>query len=116
LSQFCNALYCPSPSRIASRDAAAAGTPGPLFQYHHQPLNYFKDYAPGTPGRAHLRDESEFIKAAKAGRLPTVSFVKPYGAENEHLGYTGEAAGRDHLVDLLKTITTGPRPGTPWSS
>jgi phospholipase C len=88
---------------------AAAGHPGPLFQYHHQPLNYFAAYAPGQPGRTHLRDETEFIKAAKNGALPTVSFVKPYGAENEHPGYASEPDGSDHLVDLLKTITTGPQ-------
>jgi phospholipase C len=90
-------------------DAAAAGTPGPLFQFHHQPLNYFADYAPGKPGRAHLRDETEFIASAKAGTLPTVSFVKPYGSENEHPGYASEPNGSDHLVDLLKTITSGPQ-------
>jgi acid phosphatase len=90
-------------------DLAAAGTPGKLFQYHHQPLNYFKDYAPGTPGRTHLQDETAFISAATKGTLPTVSFVKPYGTDNEHPGYAGEAGGSDHLVDLLKAITTGPQ-------
>ena len=88
---------------------ADAGHPGPLFQYHHQPLNYFDSFAPGTPGRTHLRDETEFVAAAKNGTLPTVSFVKPYGAENEHPGYASEPNGSDHLVDLLKTITTGPQ-------
>ncbi len=90
-------------------DDAAAGKPGPLFQYHHQPFNYFAAYAPGQPGRAHLKDETEFIAAAKHGKLPTVSFVKPYGAENEHPGYASEPNGSDHLVDLLKTITRGPQ-------
>lgn len=90
-------------------DDAAAGHPGPLFQYHHQPLNYFADYAVGKRGRTHLRDETEFIKAAKRGRLPTVSFVKPYGAENEHPGYASQSEGSDHLVDLLKTILAGPQ-------
>ncbi len=47
--------------------------------------------------------------AAKGGTLPTVSFVKPYGAENEHPGYASEHTGSDHLVDLLKTITSGPQ-------
>ena len=88
---------------------AAAGHPGALFQYHHQPLNYFAGYAPGTPGRAHLQDEADFIQAAKKGKLPTVSFIKPYGAENEHPGYASEPDGSDHLVDLLKTITSGPQ-------
>ena len=87
---------------------APGGTPGPLFQYHHQPFNYFAAYAPGQPGRDHLLDETKFIAAAQNGTLPTVSFVKPYGAENEHPGYASEPDGSDHLVDLLKTITTGP--------
>jgi phospholipase C len=88
-------------------DDAASGHPGPLFQYHHQPFNYFANYAPGQPGRAHLQDETKFIAAAKKGTLPTVSFVKPYGAENEHPGYASEPNGSDHLVDLLKAVTNG---------
>jgi acid phosphatase len=88
---------------------ANSGHPGALFQYHHQPFNYFAAYAPGTPGRAHLKDETEFLSAAQQGTLPTVSFVKPYGAENEHPGYTGESGGSDHLVDLLKAIQSGPQ-------
>jgi len=88
---------------------ATSGKPGPLFQYHHQPFNYFAAYAPGQPGRAHLKDESRFITAAKNGHLPMVSFVKPYGAENEHPGYASQSKGSDHLVQLLKTITNGPQ-------
>ena len=38
-----------------------------------------------------------------------MSFVKPYGAENEHPGYASEPDGSDHLVELLKTITSGPQ-------
>ncbi|HEY5847884.1 MAG TPA: alkaline phosphatase family protein, partial [Microlunatus sp.] len=51
-------------------DDAEAGNPGPLFQYHHQPFNYFADYAPGTPGRSHLQDEENFFRAARTGNLP----------------------------------------------
>jgi phospholipase C len=87
---------------------AVAGHPGPLFQYHHQPLNYFANYAPGMPGRTHLKDETEFVAAAQAGTLPAVSFVKPYGTENEHPGYASTANGEQHLVDLLKAIRSGP--------
>jgi phospholipase C len=92
-------------------DDAKAGHPGPLFQYHHQPFNYFADYGPGQPGRAHLQDENDFLDDVQAGTLPTVSFVKPYGTENEHPGYASEADGSDHLVDLLQAITTGPQAG-----
>jgi acid phosphatase len=90
-------------------DDAAAGHPGPLFQYHHQPFNYFAAYAPGQPGRAHLKDETQFLTAAKNGTLPTVSFVKPYGAENEHPGYASEPDGSDHLVNLLQAVESGPQ-------
>ncbi|SER17208.1 alkaline phosphatase family protein [Microlunatus flavus] len=89
-------------------DDAEAGHPGPLFQYHHQPFNYFADYAKGKPGRAHLQDERDFLAAAAVGNLPTVSFVKPYGAENEHPGYASASTGSDHLVDLLKAVMAGP--------
>jgi acid phosphatase len=90
-------------------DDAAAGKPGPLFQYHHQPFNYFANYAPGKPGRKHLKDETDFTKALRGGHLPKVSFVKPYGAENEHPGYASEPDGSDHLVTLLKAIKRSPQ-------
>ncbi|MDX6300582.1 MAG: hypothetical protein QOF53_1796 [Nocardioidaceae bacterium] len=88
---------------------AAAGHPGKLFQFHHQPFNYFAAYAPGQPGRRHLKDESAFVSALARGRLPKVSFVKPYGAENEHPGYSSEPNGSDHLVSLLKKIRRSPQ-------
>src|SRR3954465_15308410 len=87
-----------------NKDPASA----PLFQFHHQPLNYFANYAKGAPGRSHLRDQKEFEAAARTGHLPTVSFVKPYGAENEHPGYASESNGSDPLVNLLRTIRRGP--------
>ncbi len=90
-------------------DDAVSGHPGPLFQYHHQPFNYFADYAPGKPGRAHLQDETDFEDALADGTLPQVSFVKPYGAENEHPGYASEPDGSDHLVDLLQQVADSPQ-------
>jgi acid phosphatase len=89
-------------------DDAVAGHPDPLFQYHHQPFNYFQNYAPGMPGRSHLRDENDFFSAARAGRLPKVSFVKPLGEENEHPGYASTHNGENHLVKLIKSILKGP--------
>jgi acid phosphatase len=79
-----------------------------LFQFHHQPFNYFQNYAPGMPGRTHLQDETNFVAAAQAGTLPAVSFVKPVGEENEHPGYASTDNGESHLVDLLQDILNGP--------
>jgi acid phosphatase len=84
-----------------------------LFQFHHQPFNYYAAFDPGTAdGRAnreaHLKDEVEFTELARASdtacRLKAVSFVKPVGAENEHPGYTNEQRGNDHLVELIQSI------------
>jgi acid phosphatase len=88
-------------------DDAVAGRhqdPDELFQYHHQPFAYFANYAPGTPGRSHLRDETQFLAAARAGHLPAVSFVKPVGVENEHPGYTDVARGEQHAADLIEAV------------
>ena len=82
--------------------------PNKVFQFHHQPFNYYAAYAPGTAGRTHLRDEAEFRQlvadSSKTCMLDSVSFVKPIGLENEHPGYTNETRGSDHLVQLLQSI------------
>src|SRR6185503_19032307 len=82
--------------------------PDGLFQFHHQPFNYFANYAPGTPGRDHLKDEAEFSStvsgSSKTCKLKPVSFVKPIGEENEHPGYASTPNGESHLVSLLKSI------------
>ena len=86
--------------------------PDKLFQFHHQPFNYFASFAPGTAARAaHLRDEAEFEALAQSStkhcQLKPVSFVKPIGEENEHPGYASEHNGSDHLVDMLTAIENG---------
>ena len=105
---------CSDPNSVpAAPDLAGKGgfpyCPDLSFQTHHQPFNYYARYAPGQPDRSHLRDEQDFLRAAKTGKLPAVSFVKPLGNENEHPGYASEANGSDHLVDLIKAIENGPQ-------
>jgi acid phosphatase len=102
-----------NPGGVCDPNTTIAGATHPycadkLFQFHHQPFNYFAKYASGAPRADHLRDEVEFIAAAKSGRLKPVSFVKPIGAENEHPGYASEPNGSSHLVDLVKAIVEGP--------
>ena len=102
-----NPKPCPDPAAFAN--ATWPNCPDKLFQFHHQALNYFKSFAPGTPARAaHLRDETEFEALAQGSRkhctLKPVSIIKPIGEENEHPGYTNVTSGSTHLVDLLSSI------------
>src|SRR5438874_1265616 len=87
--------------------------PDNLFQYHHQPFNYFANFstqtAAGLANRAaHLRDEEEFLNLANGStshcNLKPVSFIKPIGEENEHPGYASEPDGSSHLVSLLQDL------------
>jgi phospholipase C len=88
---------------------AIAGKPDPSFTYHHQPFAYFARYAAGTNERKkHLRDETEFLAAAKNGTLPAVSFVKPIGLENEHPGESTVKGGESHAVELINAVLNGP--------
>jgi phospholipase C len=102
-----NPKPCPDPAAFAT--ATWPYCPDKLFQFHHQPLNYFASFAPGTPARAaHLRDEAEFETLAQSSKkhcaLKPVSLIKPIGAENEHPGYTNVSEGSGHLVELLSAI------------
>jgi phospholipase C len=101
---------CAAPTgEVIASGAVFPNCPDALFQYHHQPLGYFANYADGTPGRvAHLKDEEQFLVDAANGTLPEVSFVKPLGEENEHPGYASEPHGSMHLVDLVQAILAGP--------
>jgi acid phosphatase len=110
----------PSPTPTGCSDpfvdptvAAWPRCPDNVFQYHHQPFNYYAPFTTATPEglanrAAHLKDEQEFIQDANGSTshcdLKPVSFVKPIGEENEHPGYASEPDGSDHLVDLLQAI------------
>jgi phospholipase C len=84
---------------------AVAGHPSKNFQFHHQPFGYFSRYADGSIERvAHLKDETDFEVAIKAGTLPAVAFYKPIGDLNEHPGYADVLSGEQHIADLLARI------------
>jgi acid phosphatase len=97
---------------VASAGATSAFTTPANFQYHHQPFVYFANYADGTDLKAaHLKDEQDFLAAARAGTLPGVSFVKPVGANNEHPGYADVLTGEEHLLSLIEAVQSSPN----WS-
>lgn len=85
----------------------------PDFQPHHQPYNYFVNYAPGTTARAeHLKDGSDFEHDIVTGHLPAVSFYKPQGNLNEHPGYADVAQGDEHIAKIIHSIQDSPQ----WNS
>ena len=103
-----------APGRKCSTHGNA--TPTPAFQSHHQPFNYYANYAPGTAARAeHLRDGGlggvEFIKAIDTGKLPAVAFYKPQGNLNQHSGYADIASGDHHIADLIHHLEHSPQWG-----
>ncbi len=103
----------------ASSPAAASQFPArPNFQDHHQPLNYFKRFAPGTPDRAHhLRDAgldetprtNSFLADVAAGKLPVVTYYKPQGNLNMHAGYSDVDSGDRHIATVIDALRSGPQ-------
>jgi acid phosphatase len=101
----------------AALDKRGEGTK-PNFQSHHQPLNYFKQFAPGTPARAaHLRDgglgdspiSNKFIADVVAGKLPPVAFYKPQGNLNLHAGYSDIESGDAHIANVIEHLKKSPQ-------
>ena len=101
----------------AALDSAGGGS-RPNFQFHHQPLNYFQQFAPGTAARElHLRDagvgdsplSNKFIADAVAGKLPAVAFYKPQGNLNMHAGYSDLDSGDQHVVNVLEHLKHSPQ-------
>ena len=101
----------------AALDARGGGEK-PNFQYHHQPFNYFKQFAPGTAARAeHLRDgglgdspiSNKFIADAVAGKLPAVTFYKPQGNLNLHAGYSDVESGDAHIANVIEHLKKSPQ-------
>lgn len=80
-----------------------------LYAYNHEPFAFFANYGPGTEGRAqHLKDENDFLKAAKEGTLPSVAFVKPGITFDEHPGSGSVFMGETHAVKLINAVLDGP--------
>jgi phospholipase C len=93
-------------------DDAMAGHPDARFQFHHQPLQYFQDLAPGTPAqKAHLQDYKDLLRDIEQNTLPQVVFYKPIGQYNQHPGYTNVIDGDRHLAELVPKLQHSPAYG-----
>ncbi|MFT9099152.1 MAG: acid phosphatase [Zymomonas mobilis subsp. pomaceae] len=90
----------------------------PNFQFHHQPFNYFSNFAPDTEQRRlKLRDggigdtarSNKFIADIEADRLPQVAFYKPQGNLNMHAGYSDIESGDRHIAKIIEALKASPR-------
>jgi len=84
----------------------ARGNLVPNFQPHHNPFNYYANFAPGSAARAlHLRDGglngARFIADIDHNALPAVSFYKPQGNLNAHPSYSDITSGDAAIYDIV---------------
>ncbi|HEX4047792.1 MAG TPA: alkaline phosphatase family protein [Elusimicrobiota bacterium] len=84
---------------------------------HHEPFQYYKSTANprhlkpsstasiGRTDRAnHQYDLADFWKAADAGNLPAVSFLKAPGYQDGHAGYSDPVHEQAYLVETLNRL------------
>jgi acid phosphatase len=82
------------------------------FQAHHQPFNYYANFDPvthPTDRTSHLKDYTDLVADATAGKLPAVSFYKPEGLYNQHEGYANLADGDAKIADLVTKLQASPQ-------
>jgi phospholipase C len=111
-----DAALAASPSNPVNNGATPTNDPAdPNFQWHHQPLAYYDNFAPWLAdgkrnplSAAHLQDENNFFQDLSAGNLPSVSFIKQVGENNEHPGYTDLLQGQQATADIVHAIQNSP--------
>jgi phospholipase C len=69
---------------------------------------YHANYAPGTPGRDHLRDETDFMASLQDGTLPAVSFIKPLADNDEHAGSATILGSEEHVAGIIEAVKASP--------
>jgi acid phosphatase len=82
------------------------------FQAHHHPFNYYANLDPATHAAdrtAHLKDYTDLIADANAGKLPPVAFYKPEGVYNQHPGYANLADGDAQIASLVAKLQASPQ-------
>lgn len=71
---------------------------------HHNPFQYVKRVMESPDGRERIRDGAEFVQALRAGRLPSVAFVKPHWAQNAHAASSSVGAGDRWVGEMVREI------------
>ncbi|HEY0836036.1 MAG TPA: alkaline phosphatase family protein [Azospirillum sp.] len=80
-----------------------------LYQFHHNPLAYFKNYDKGTDGRKrHMKDGRDFLAAIRDNALEQVVFYKPLGWNDQHSGYSDITAADRHVKEVIDALMASP--------
>ena len=57
-----------------------------------------------------MKDETDLVSDIKNGKLPSVTFYKPLGVNNEHPGYSDVAKSEKYVIDnVITPIMKGPQ-------
>jgi phospholipase C len=101
----------------ASSHSNIAGVQVPDYSPHHEPFQYYRSTANphhlppssvGMIGRSdqanHQYDLSDFWRAATAGRMPSVSYLKAAKYQDGHAGYSDPLDEQHFLVGTLNRL------------
>jgi phospholipase C len=117
-----------TPSSVVNGKAVCAtttnrldGTPETAYSAHHEPFQYYfstsnPHHTPpaniaeiGHDGPAnHQYDLSYFERAALAGDLPAVTYLKANRAQDEHPGNSSSLDGQEFIVDVVNFLESLP--------
>jgi phospholipase C len=86
------------------RDSGSAVIDTPrIYVPHHNPFQYYPSWFANVRA-GHIRDSDDFLADARAGRLPSVSFVKASGAHDEHSADSAPQWGEGWVMGLLQAL------------
>lgn len=80
---------------------------GRLYTPYHNPFQYYPSWFRNVSG-GHIRDSQDFFADARAGQLPSVSFVKATGAHDEHPAESAPRWGEQWVMSLLRALGESP--------
>ena len=74
-----------------------------LYLPHHNPFQYYPSWFANVKA-GHMRDSADFFEDLRAGRLPSVSFIKATGEHDEHPANSAPQWGEAWVMRLLKAL------------
>jgi phospholipase C len=71
---------------------------------HYNPFQYFKGVMESETRRARIADSTDFVRAVRAGDLPSVAWVKPPAKDTGHPNVSTVGAGDRFVGDMVREI------------